>query len=193
MGSAFFLNRDGYFLTAGHVLIEWGKISTPDSPCAAFIYVPLGEWKPGISDIQVRWFSFTECIINAKVDVAACKPIQNPFSDPEVGKQVQPLKLTKFFGLPDGTPVAFTGFPLDSLRPVTSKGNIAAYVSDRNEFMVDKASWPGISGCPVYLKNGKVIGIMREAGINLGAGMAFARPSEDIIAFLSANKINTEK
>ena len=59
--------------------------------------------------------------------------------------------------------------------------------------MVDKSAWPGASGSPVYTANGKVIGLVTQAGLGVGSGLAYAVPSDTIIEFLGKAKIPFER
>jgi V8-like Glu-specific endopeptidase len=91
---------------------------------------------------------------------------------------------------PEGTAIAFTGFPLESKSPVTSKGDIAGFGAITEtiaafDYSIDRAAWPGASGSPLYLSNGRVIGIVRAAGENLGSGISYARSAAVISNFLS--------
>ncbi len=190
-GTSFFVNNEGYFVTAAHVVKDFEKRLSTDQPCDSVIYVPLSGWDKPLK--EVRWFRFMSCLTNTGVDFAVCKPIDNPFRDQEVKGLFSTVTFKNFVGNKDGTQVAFTGFPLSFLRPVTSKGNIASYVEARQEFVIDKTAWPGASGSPVYLSDGSVIGIVRETGGGVGAGLTYARPAEWITAFLTANKIRFQE
>jgi S1-C subfamily serine protease len=190
MGSGFFINEDGYFLTAGHVLTNWETIDKSQGDCRPYVYVAIGGWRNDRKGGNVRYFPFSACTYNNQADIAACRPTSNPFLDEVVKAQIKSLKFAPFIGSKDGTPVAFTAFPLDSLRPVTSKGNIASYVEVDNKFMIDKSTWPGASGSPVYVYDGTVIGVVIQLGIGVGTGLAYARPSETVMDFLRTNKIN---
>ncbi|MGH9824016.1 MAG: S1 family peptidase [Blastocatellia bacterium] len=192
MGTGFFINEEGYFLTARHVMADWDKIDTSKGACAPFIYLAIGGWKNGLEtpSPRVRYFRFTSCQISDQVDIAVCKPIDNPFKDSEVKKDIRFLEFTDFSGRDDGSPVAFTAYPLDFLRPVTAKGYIASYIPASNQIVIDRTAWPGASGSPVYLSDGRVIGVILQTGIGLGSGLAYARPSESVLDFLTANHIN---
>ena len=189
MGSAFFINEQGGFMTAAHVLDGWDKIDRRQGDCAPAIYMAIGGWKNDVPTPKVRAFFFSQCNRDDTIDIAVCKPIANPFTDEVVRQQVRFLTFGAFSGQRDGTAAAFTGFPLEFLRPVTSKGSIASYVAADKELVIDKAAWPGASGSPVYLPDGTVIGVVRQAGRGLGSGLAYARPAELIVEFLSKNKI----
>ena len=94
---------------------------------------------------------------------------------------------------PDGTPIGFTGFPLHFQIPLSSVGNISGYVETRDDgrgprsIIMDKEAWPGASGSPLYLANGKVVGLLRQRGVNEGNGRTIGLPSRLIQEFLSQN------
>jgi len=198
MGSGFLVNREGDFVTAAHVLDDWGKVSTPQQPCILYVYFPVGGWENGAKGIGIqgsakaRWFPFAHCIKQYTIDVASCRITENPFSDAEVKSQLSSVTFESV-ELPDGSPVAFTGFPLNSLRPITSKAFVAAYRVDASgsaEIIVDKAGWPGASGSPLYTASGHVIGLIREAGVDRASGIAYARVGSLITQFLKDKKID---
>lgn len=193
MGSAFFINDEGYFLTAGHIFDAWTQIDRSKGDCFPAVYIPIGGWHSDRPIDKVRWFKFQTCLKGNSIDVAACKLDVNPFTSEDVKKQIQVLTFGRFFSLEDGTPVAFTGFPLELLRPVTSKGNIASFGEIEKLIVIDTGSWPGASGSPLYSAEGSVIGVMVKTGINLGTGLAYALPAETVIAFLRENKIKFQQ
>jgi len=95
---------------------------------------------------------------------------------------------------PDGTLIAFTGFPLEVAIPVTSRGSLAsigAFTGNQPEIMVSGVSWGGMSGGPLYLVDGGVIGVMLKTGRenSVAVGMAFARPTSSVLDFLRKNNI----
>ena len=127
------------------------------------------------------------------MDIAVCKTIDNPFLMKTLSNHIRPAPISASAEIVDGTPVAFTGFPLEFLFPVTSKGNVGGYAPFSDRLVIDKSAWPGASGSPVYDANGNVIGMITEAGINYGSGLAYALPSSSILRFLNYNKIQIEK
>ena len=189
MASGFFINSQGSFLTARHVLSEWRKVSTKERPCLPAIYIPIGGWQKSKHEYSIRWFIFTSCLTNKELDIASCSLINNPFQDAAVSRHIVFLRFENSFSYKDGTPIAFTGFPLDSTIPVTSKGILASYRMAAKEMVVDKNAWPGASGSPVYIANGRVIGMIIKRGIGKGAGLAYARPGDLIMDFLRDKKI----
>lgn len=191
-GTGFFINRQGYFLTAGHVIVELKSFSEKNQ-CLWAVFVPTTTWKDRSSIFNFRWFVFTECRYRSEDDVAVCKPKDNPFLDDLVNKYIRPLSFRSFNEFGDGSPVAFTGFPFELLSPVTSKGFIASYLPVDRELLIDKSAWPGASGSPVYDPRGNVIGILIKRGYDTAAGLAFARPSDFILDFLRAENILAEQ
>ncbi|HEY0380551.1 MAG TPA: serine protease [Pyrinomonadaceae bacterium] len=191
-GSGFFINREGQFLTAAHVMLSLDKFSK-ENKCSWAIFVPKTSWKSRLNDTQLRWFMFTNCRYRAGTDVAACKAIVNPFLEADVKNNVSTLSFSSFKTYGDGSAVAFTGFPLGIVFPVTSKGYIASYLPIEQKLIIDKTAWPGASGSPVYDEKGKVIGLLIERGLNDAAGLSFARPADFILNFLRENNIPTEQ
>lgn len=192
VGSGFFINRTGYFLTASHVLLELDA-AIKQSHCIGAIYVPKTSWKDRTVHTQLKFFTFTDCRYKADIDVGACVPSANPFDDPEVKDRIQTLALGNLSNHPDGSPVAFTGFPLGIVFPVTSKGEIAAFIPDENLLLIDKSAWPGASGSPVYDPQGKVLGLLFKRGTNESEGIAAAVPVESVATFLRENNIPVER
>ncbi|MBI1995877.1 MAG: trypsin-like peptidase domain-containing protein [Deltaproteobacteria bacterium] len=195
-GSGFFASDDGSFVTAGHVakgLFALGRI--PTCPVKA-VYVPLNNWDTSKSDVDLRIIPIKRCWWNDNVDVGVCTLAVNPFLDDAI--KLKPVVADFDTSVqPDGTPVAFTGFPLSFIQPITSQGIVGTYrnatdVLGPKEMMVDKNAWPGASGSPVYLSNGKVVGLIVQRGFNDASGLAFARTSFFIKDFLAKNKADRE-
>ena len=183
-----FVSFEGHFITAAHVLkdhFKWSKkTGEPEGDCFPIVYVPSPTWE------TPRWFKFKNCMVDETIDVAVCKTQDNPFGI--TGLHVSRLDLIPKEP-PDGTAVAFTGFPQYITVPVTSRGHTASigafFGKDRRLILVDKTTWHGVSGGPLYLTDGSVIGIISKLGENLWEGMAFATPAAPIIKFLSDKKI----
>ena len=191
IGSSFFINKQGYFLTAGHVLDNWDKINKSKGACFPAVYFPIkGGWEI-LS--KVRWFRFGNCVRPSDADIAVCKTTANPFTIEDVNKELDIATFETCSAVKDGMPVAFTGFPLQSLRPITSIGNIASYVKINKLIIIDKNAWPGASGSPVYLSNGRVIGVLTKRGINDGSGLAYAIASDFILKLFAKNKITFQQ
>ena len=185
-GTAFFTTADGEFLTAAHVIsdILHGALTAAPAGCAApVVYVPVTEWPSGSNEFNARWYAFDSrrCVLNTTQDLALCVTRDSPSAD-----------LRRTIGTasfdqaphPDGTAVAFTGFPLNAIQPMTARGHVAMY-SARDELIVDQSAWPGVSGCPVYLVDGRVIGMVVQRGTGDGTGRAIVRTTAAIQEFLT--------
>lgn len=181
-GTGFFVSMDGSFLTAGHIahglfLASPPRLKNCEIPA---IYVPKKRWgKASETDIglELRWFKIDKCIYDDDLDLAKCKTVQNPFTSPDITEK--PLTVDFDTSLPvEGTSIAFTGFPLNTLQPVTGRAKIGGYRGAPTEAMprkilIDRSNWPGASGAPIYLSSGKVVGIVLKRGLkNEASGLA---------------------
>lgn len=179
IGSAFLTSDSGDFLTAAHVIAAMQK---EDDPCpTSAITVPVAGWQPEAPSEDMLWFPFknSDCKADSVNDLAVCglsgdlrtrirklhlKPVQFEWDTP-----------------PDGTRLAFTGFPLGARDPTTFRAHVAAYRGPRPneltpELILDHGSLPGFSGAPVFLADGKVVAILLRDGKPEAPGMAIARP-----------------
>ena len=190
IGSGFFINRDGYVLTAAHVIVALTNFGA-EHQCSGGIYIPLTSWKD--SNTTLKPIEIGECISNADIDVAVCKAKSNPFLDIDVKNNIYALRFASVAVYDDGSAVAFTGFPLEMVAPVTSKGYIASYLTPKKELVIDKNTWPGASGSPVYDERGIVLGMIIKRGLDEGTGLAYARPADSIIEFLREKKITAQQ
>ena len=188
-GSAFFVSRDGKFLTAAHVIEEMLK-SEPPCPTSAII-LPVGDWHAETRDEPYAWFPFnpSACKIDNDSDLAVCRPSQD-LSDTKLTARIAPVNF-EWSVPPDGAQVAFTGFPLNARDPLTVRAAVAAFripwqkEKPIPELALDRAAWPGSSGSPVYLSDGTVIAILIANGKDYATGVTLARPSAQIRQFLS--------
>lgn len=181
-GSAFFLSPSGAFLTASHIIRKM-QDDPPACPTSA-ITIPVDRWRPETAGETLMWFPFSpsQCQIDAGLDVARCQPDAD-LSIPRRGLnfQIRPVEF-EWSIPPDGTEVAFTGFPLALKDPMTSRAGIATYWTvmqegrSSSELILDRPAWPGSSGSPVYLSDGKVIGILLDGGTGNAAGTSILRP-----------------
>ena len=189
-GSGFFVATDGTFLTAGHVAHGLYLPSPPrKQPCQKpVIYISRDGWKVAGNTVDLRWFAIKGCVYDDDLDLAKCTTTVNPFMFGDV--KVRPLAVTLDESVQEeGTQIAFTGFPLDNVVPVTARATIGTYwglpgESGQREMIIDHNNWPGASGAPVYLSNGKVIGLILRRGINEATGVACARSGKFLVDFL---------
>jgi Trypsin-like peptidase domain len=189
-GTAFFIDTDGTFLTAGHVIKEFLPSGTLYGCNRVGIYVPIDAWQRAQQfNARLLVFSPERCSFDGLVDVAKCKTIDNPMLDKEI--HVKPMAISwEEQTPPDGAAVAFTGFPLSAVIPYTSRANIVAYPPPikpgATHILLDKTAWPGASGSPVYISNGNVIGLIIQRGEGAASGLAVACDSQAIGRFLRA-------
>ena len=182
-GTGFFIDEDAHFVTAAHVIADLKQ-----KTCIMAIYIPRDGWRRNVMVIDVNWLLFKDCKVDDSLDLAVCKPVG------QVPTRIYPLTFDILQPL-DGMPVAFTGFPLGFVQPLSSRGNVAAYrkTVDENgarELIIDKGTWPGASGSPVYSPEGKVVGIILARGTDEATGIAVALPASFIIKFLHDNGID---
>ncbi len=183
-GSAFFLLRDGTFVTAGHVVRDLTNPTRQITCPTSAIFIPEGGWQPRAVNFRVQYFFFSQanCTRDEGLDIAICRAPRDIRQT--MGNDPQPVALDTTLQ-EDGTPAAFTGFPQTPLSfrvPVTSRGFIAAYAetvdeSGPRQLFFDKTTWPGASGSPIYLENGKVVAILLARGTGDGAGVTIGRPA----------------
>jgi len=194
-GTAFFISSTGDFLTAAHVID--GIQSHAHSCAVTAIYIPSDEWEPQRPQETFAWYPFAvaDCVVHRDLDVAKCKP----FTDLSLGTEASSFKIRpvqfEWASQPDGTLIAFTGFPLESRDPLTSRGGIAAYQrrsTDGLDLIIDQTAWPGASGSPVYLSDGRVVGILLARGAGEGAGTAVVRPAQFLRRFVDIGPQFTE-
>lgn len=192
IGTGFIATENGMFNTATHVIADF--LSAPwNEACKAVIYFPIGGWKRTAT--EVRWISFSApaCQVNTAFDVAICR------TDEDISKQrdIAYTAATISADRPhEGTAVFFSGFPLQTIDPITSAGFVAGYAPPPgyDTVIIDKTAWPGASGSPVYLADGKtVVGMITKTGAGEGAGLAYAVIGERIATVLADAKKNWEE
>ncbi len=190
-GTGFFVATDGTFITANHV-IEGMASAARKAPCphTAYYLPQTGGWSAEEATFRSDYYVFhaSECQRDADIDVARCRSVRPV----ESVHNIIPVTFETTLQ-PDGTPVAFTGFPLQFQIPLSSVGNVSGYARTREDgrgpraIIMDKGAWPGASGSPLYLANGRVVGLLRLRGINDGTGRTIGTPSRLIQEFLAQN------
>jgi len=183
IGTAFFISDKGDFLTAAHVILN---VQKSQRPCPIFaVIIPVENWQPDVrAELGVWWpFSVSDCRIDTDLDLAACSTTEDlSVARSGLYSKIAPVKLESRIP-PDGTQVAFTGFPLDFRDPMTIRASVAAHRTlwrgdmSIGELVLDRAAWPGSSGSPVYLSDGSVIGVMIATGKDEASEVAVARPA----------------
>jgi len=200
-GTAFFISEAGEFLTAAHVID--GVQGHAHACTVTAIYLPADRWEPERPEEVFTWYPFVagDCALHRDLDVAKCKLLVD--LSVRRGKQSFEIRPVRFewTSQPDGTLIAFTGFPLGSRDPLTSRGGVAQYrrrQSGNNllpgelpqntiDLIIDQSAWPGASGAPVYLSDGRVIGMLLARGSGEGTGTSVVRPAHVLQRILGPN------
>jgi len=141
----------------------------------------VGDWRPEALAEEMLWFPFktADCRVDSTVDVAECRPAGDLSARVRKLDKVAPVQF-EWNIQPDGTPIVFTGFPLEARDPMTFRAHGAAYRQSgpkmTPEMVLDHDSLPEFSGAPVFLADGKVVAILVRDGKPEAPGIAIARP-----------------
>ncbi len=178
LGTAFFVSATGEFVTADHV------IAAGTRDCRKAVYLPVNGWSPD-PDSEIRLYNFTRCVRDWNADIAVCRTDLDLSESANIGIEVKPIAFNTSESQ-DGTPIAFTGFPLEIRYPLTARGYLAAsqpafIAGGLPRLVLDRIAWPGSSGSPVYGADGRVMGMVIERGIERSTGLSFARPASLIV------------
>ena len=181
MASAFLISQEADFLTAAHVVTAMQQ-SGDRCPTPA-ITLAVGDWRPDVPAEAMLWFPFriADCKVDDTIDVAECRPSGDLPARIRKLHKATPVQL-EWSLQPDGTELAFTGFPLEARDPMTFRAHVAAYETPwpdqaTPQLVLDHAGLPGFSGSPVFLANGKVVAIQVKDGSPDAPGTSIARPS----------------
>src|SRR5262245_7067241 len=186
-GTAFFIDAYGGFLTAAHVIKSIDEHKTCETP-ALLVRVEEAA-TPGTSNLYGLKFVASDCRIDETADLARCKTVEDPTGTEKIAAKPTALKVVGDVK-PVGTPVAFTGFPVNGLTSYTARANIVGYQgiepTSKQDLLaytlvLDKSAWPGSSGGPVYGVDGRVMGLLLQTG----SGLAFARHGARLSEFVN--------
>lgn len=183
LGSALFISSSGTFLTAAHVFSEndgKGKL------CGfAAVALPLDTWNPQLREELLARFEFrpSDCKIDQDLDVARCRTMDDlsrPRGTMTFAVRAAPIEWNS---PPDGTEVGVLGFPLGVRDPMISRAVVSISRTvwregkSSPELLLDRSSLPGSSGSPVFLPDGRVVGIVVGTGTGDISGVTLARPA----------------
>jgi len=189
LGTAFMEDTKGTFITARHVIVDFVNSGPLKSSCMPALTFPVGGWKRDAS-ADVRWFKFDAgvCQVN-DLDIAICRTVIDLSKDTSIHYAVPSISINKPL---DGATIFFTGFPLQATDPITSIGSLAGFAAEGGYYtmMIDKNAWPGASGSPIFLEDGKtVVGMILRTGTGDASGLSFGVAAEKIKEVLA----NAEK
>jgi hypothetical protein len=164
-GTAFFVDKSGRVVTAGHVIESGPRIYAQHGyHCVPGIIVPLSGFPVRLDN--ARPFYFTECRLPSMNDVTVCRLTSNPFDDPTFSQWIRPLHL-RTTPVAVGTFAAITGFEKASHTPITYDTKILQASASTGEgpvILLQSKLAQGTSGGPVYLDDGSVIGVVSRGG-----------------------------
>jgi V8-like Glu-specific endopeptidase len=186
MATGFFVKRSGTIITAGHVItLGPSDFKKKGFPCVPAIVVPLHGWPIRLIAGYNVLIRVRSCVLPAEDDVTACDLTLNPFDSPELVSHIG-VAHTDTSKLRVGTPVSLTGFKEGSQTPLTFDAHVLELTPTRigPDIVLDSPGGEGMSGAPVYLDNGNVIGVMTH---NSGT-MSNARPASVIQHLLTKKK-----
>jgi Trypsin-like peptidase domain len=123
---------------------------------------------------------FATCGRSIEFDVAVCKTMRDLTTE----SVTHGVAIVSVERPPTGTSVFFIGFSLQVTSPVVKTGNVKKFVV--TNIYIDKSAWPGASGSPIFLPDGKqVVGMITETGIENSAGSSFGVAGDKIAAILA--------
>ncbi len=187
-GTAFFIDTHGVFLTAAHVIK--GVVENKEKCEIPAVLVRADGSSFEILNLYGLKFVASDCRTDDTADIARCKTIEDPSKAGKIATKPTALEIGSDVR-PDGTAVAFSGFPVNGLIPYTARANIAGYQAAEMSpnqglqlrmLVLDKPAWPGSSGGPVYGVDGRVMGMLLQTG----SGLAFARHGARLNEFVSS-------
>ena len=193
IGSAFVVSDSGDFVTAAHVLLAMQNRGDP-CPTSAITFA-VGDWRPEAPAEDMLWFPFEigECRRESVLDIALCRTSVDLRAPIRKSNKVAAVQF-EWNSQPNGSRLAFTGFPLEARDPMTFQAHVAAYRTiwpDKAtpELVLDHNSLPGFSGSPVYTADGKVVAILVKDGKPEAPGAAIARPVSAVREMLTLRRL----
>ena len=189
-GSAFFVDNQGAFATAAHVVTAIVTARQQQRCPNPTVYLPRDGWGINASFVVTyNVFAPEKCVMNPQLDIAVCRPTVQV-------AEARPVAFEEAVQ-PDGTNVVFTGFPLNRVAPISARGMIAGYadITDAGPvtIILDGTNWPGASGSPIYLNNGKVIGMITRRGTGEASGLAYGNTAHFITGVVAeAKRLNVQ-
>jgi S1-C subfamily serine protease len=208
-GTAFLINKEGYLITAAHVL----KTLSPDDKFESaqwnFLQFLSKNLIPGIiyeRDLNSACFDFYRLAKEEKIVISVKSTdkkeyeakivTQNSSLDLallkiELDEKVDPIIVEENIECKEGDSVYTIGYPLpfiidkflDDFKPTLTDGIISAIRKDDWDIQHTASINPGNSGGPLFRKDGKLVGV-NVGSINKANSLYFSILSNKIITWL---------
>jgi S1-C subfamily serine protease len=197
-GTGFLVDRASHFVTAGHVLAAVAAAQR-QSGCLAAVAFPAHGYPADYGRYEQHVVFIGPSAYDGSLDLAVVAAAGLSATN-DINAALSPVRFALAFQ-PQGTPLAYTGFARGIDLPTTSEGIVSTYTNDGiRQLVIAGMAWPGLSGSPVFLANGDVVGIVLSKGepnTAAGAGdaagqigLSFARTAAVVDAFLRQRGID---
>jgi len=206
VGTGFLVDMTGTFVTAVHVIASFSGNAEKTACQGAIAFstgkakargkgqwssLPKSEWERPPKDVRWLAVDFAACHKNPEFDVAVCKTMRNLTTEP-VSHGVATVSTER---PPTGTSVFFIGFSLQATSPIVSAANVKELVEQGSSSIdLDTSAWPGASGSPIFLPDGKqVVGMITKTGNENSAGTSFGVVGDKIATIQAEAKVSGAK
>ncbi len=170
-GGGCFVSGDGYMLTANHVLAEGN----------AYFVGGLGDIPPTPAEVKLRDPSLDLALI--KLPISSNSPLAGPFVESSSVAETSPIFIWAYLEAPGGNLMQF-------FRTGVVSNNSDRLPLAEHALYIETSAIEGTSGSPVFLRDGRPIGIVTQrltvGNKQLPAGIISIVPGELVNKFLKA-------